>query len=204
MADRNGRAVRFHEDKVRAMGRVSTGVKGMQLDGDDDAVVGMIVVNRPEEETIMVVSENGYGKRSEVADYRVTNRGMKGVKTLNITDKTGRLVAIKNVTDQNDLMIINKSGIVIRLAVAECRVMGRNTQGVRLINLTKKNDVIASVCKVMSSDLEALVEQKSREEWAQNAEAIKKDLNVENNEASAPVDIVDFADEESENEEPQQ
>lgn len=151
LADRNGRAVRFNENTVRAMGRVSTGVRGMRLDEGDDEVVGMVVVNKPEEETIMVVSENGYGKRSQVEDYRVTNRGGKGVKTLNITEKTGRLVAIKVVTDENDLMIINKSGILIRLKVSECRVMGRATQGVRLINLTKKNDVISSVCKVMSS-----------------------------------------------------
>ena len=155
LANRNGRAVRFDEDAVRSMGRVSTGVRGMQLDGDDDQVVGMIIVNNAETETVMVVSENGYGKRSQVEDYRKTNRGGKGVKTFSITEKTGRLVAIKNVTDENDLMIINKSGIAIRLAVSDCRVMGRATQGVRLINLTKKNDVIASVCKVMSSDLEA-------------------------------------------------
>ena len=153
LANRNGRAVRFDENAVRAMGRVSTGVRGMRLDGGDDEVVGMVVVNKPDEETIMVVSENGYGKRSLVEDYRVTNRGGKGVKTLGITEKTGRLVAIKVVTDENDLMIINKSGIVIRLSVKECRVMGRATQGVRLINLTKKNDVIASVCKVMSLSL---------------------------------------------------
>ena len=175
IANRNGRAVRFNENAIRAMGRVVTGVIGMRLDGGDDAVVGMVVVNKPEEETIMVVSENGYGKRSQVEDYRITNRGTKGVKTLNITEKTGRLVAIKNVTDQNDLMIINKSGIVIRLAVSECRVMGRNTQGVRLINLSKKNDVIASVCKVMSSELEAIAEQKSREAFAQNSEAFKSE-----------------------------
>ncbi|MBR4924166.1 MAG: DNA gyrase subunit A [Prevotella sp.] len=175
IANRNGRAVRFNENAIRAMGRVATGVIGMRLDGGDDAVVGMVVVNKPEEETIMVVSENGYGKRSQVEDYRITNRGTKGVKTLNITEKTGRLVAIKNVTDQNDLMIINKSGIVIRLAVSECRVMGRNTQGVRLINLSKKNDVIASVCKVMSSELEAIAEQKSREAFAQNSEAFKSE-----------------------------
>ena len=155
LANRNGRAVRFDEDAVRSMGRVSTGVRGMQLDGDDDQVVGMIIVNNAETETVMVVSENGYGKRSQVEDYRKTNRGGKGVKTFSITEKTGRLVAIKNVTDENDLMIINKSGIAIRLAVSDCRVMGRATQGVRLINLTKKNDVIASVCKVMSSELEA-------------------------------------------------
>ena len=155
MANRNGRAVYFDESTIRTMGRTATGVRGMRLDGDDDAVVGMIVVNDAETETVMVVSETGYGKRSLVADYRRTNRGGKGVKTLNITDKTGKLVAIKNVTDENDLMIINKSGIAIRLAVESFRVMGRATQGVRLINLTKKNDVIASVCKVMHAEPEA-------------------------------------------------
>lgn len=164
LANRNGRAVRFHESHVRAMGRVSTGVRGMRLDEGDDEVVGMVVANKPDTETIMVVSENGYGKRSAIEDYRITNRGGKGVKTLNITEKTGRLVAIKVVTDDNDLMIINKSGILIRMKVSECRVMGRATQGVRLINLTKKNDVIASVCKVMSSDLEAVVEAESRKD----------------------------------------
>lgn len=157
LANRNGRAVRFDEDSIRTMGRVSTGVRGMKLDEGDDQVVGMIVVNNAETETVMVVSENGYGKRSQVEDYRKTNRGGKGVKTFSITEKTGRLVAIKNVTDDNDLMIINKSGIAIRLAVSECRVMGRATQGVRLINLSKKNDVIASVCKVMSAEKEAEV-----------------------------------------------
>lgn len=176
LADRNGRACRFDESNVRTMGRVSTGVRGMMLDDDgEDEVVGMIVVNNPESETVMVVSQSGYGKRSQVEDYRKTHRGGKGVKTLNITDKTGKLVAIKNVTDDNDLMIINKSGIVIRLAVAECRVMGRATQGVRLINLAKKNDVIASVCKVMSSKLEASVEEESRSAWAKTNEEIKSD-----------------------------
>lgn len=190
MANRNGRAVRFDENSIRTMGRVATGVRGMRLDDGDDEVVGMIVVNNPETETVMVVSENGYGKRSQVNDYRVTNRGGKGVKTLSITEKTGRLVAIKNVTDSNDLMIINKSGIAIRLAVAECRVMGRATQGVRLINLSKKNDVIASVCKVMSSELEATVEEESRAQWSQKQENIAEDIssnatlddNNENNE----------------------
>ena len=137
----------------------------MRFDNEDDEVVGMIVVNDAENENVMVVSENGYGKRSEVEDYRKTNRGGKGVKTLNITEKTGRVVAIKNVTDKNDLMIINKSGIVIRLAVSECRIMGRATQGVRLINLAKKNDVIASVCKVMGSELE---NQVKNGEWNNN------------------------------------
>jgi DNA gyrase subunit A len=176
IADRNGRAVRFDERTIRTMGRTATGVRGMRLDEGDDAVVGMIVVNDADKETVMVVSENGYGKRSQVEDYRKTNRGGKGVKTLSITDKTGRLVAIKNVTDDNDLMIINKSGITIRLAVAECRVMGRATQGVRLINLTKKNDVIASVCKVMSSELEATVEEESRAQWVQKTEQFKSDV----------------------------
>ena len=154
----------------------------MQLDDGDDEVVGMIVVNNAEQETIMVVSEKGYGKRSQVEDYRKTSRGVRGVKTLQITEKTGRLVSIKNVTDANDLMIINKSGIAIRLSVAECRVMGRATQGVRLINLTKKNDVIASVCKVMGAELEAQVEQMSRSEWAQKSDSIRRDTQAENTE----------------------
>ncbi len=203
MANRNGRAVRFNEDAIRTMGRVATGVRGMRLDGGDDAVVGMVVVNDPEKESVMVVSENGYGKRSQVEDYRVTNRGTKGVKTLSITDKTGRLVSIKNVTDDNDLMIINKSGIVIRLAVADVRVMGRATQGVRLINLTKKNDVIASVCKVMSSELEATVEEESRTQWEQKTEEIKSDntsVNSADEMNSTDEDdgkelLVDFSDE---------
>lgn len=181
MADRNGRACRFDENTIRTMGRVSTGVRGMRLDEGDDEVVGMIVVNDAETESVMVVSENGYGKRSEVEDYRKTNRGGKGVKTLNITEKTGRLVAIKNVTDQNDLMIINKSGIAIRLAVSECRVMGRATQGVRLINLTKKNDVIASVCKVMSSELEAQVEEENRMQQTANTEVMTSGATSEEN-----------------------
>lgn len=173
LANRNGRAVRFDENAVRAMGRVSTGVRGMQLDGDDDQVVGMIIVNNADTETVMVVSENGYGKRSQVEDYRKTNRGGKGVKTFSITEKTGRLVAIKNVTDENDLMIINKSGIAIRLAVSDCRVMGRATQGVRLINLSKKNDVIASVCKVMSSELEAKLADDQNTTGEQDADAVQ-------------------------------
>ncbi len=176
LANRNGRAVRFDESAVRPMGRVSTGVRGMQLDGDDDQLVGMIIVNDAENETVMVVSENGYGKRSSVEDYRKTNRGGKGVKTIAVTEKTGRLVAIKNVTDENDLMIINKSGIAIRLAVRDCRVMGRATQGVRLINLAKKNDVIASVCKVMSSELE---EKVGEDEKLDDAEPTSPDTTVE-------------------------
>ncbi len=192
LANKNGRAVRFNENTVRAMGRTSTGVRGMRLDGGDDELIGMVVVNDPQNETIMVVSENGYGKRSNVEDYRVTNRGTKGVKTLGITEKTGRLVAIKVVNDDNDLMIINKSGIVIRLAVRECRVMGRATQGVRLINLTKKNDVIASVCKVMSSDLEAVAEEESRANFDKTSEEIRRDnTSVENNGDEVPSDVED-------------
>lgn len=193
LADRNGRACRFDENTIRTMGRVSTGVRGMRLDEGDDEVVGMIVVNDPEKETVMVVSENGYGKRSEVEDYRKTNRGGKGVKTLAVTEKTGRLVAIKNVTDDNDLMIINKSGITIRLAVSDVRVMGRATQGVRLINLTKKNDVIASVCKVMSSEKEAEVEEESRSQWEKTSDQIESDIKGDaatpDAEASEPTKV---------------
>jgi len=183
LANRNGRAVRFNEDQIRAMGRISTGVIGMRLDGGDDEVVGMVCVNDPQTETIMVVSENGYGKRTDIEDYRKTARGTKGVKTLAITEKTGRLVAIKVVTDENDLMIINKSGILIRLKVADVRVMGRATQGVRLINLAKKNDTIASVCKVISQEDEEEVvdEEASREEiFEQPAVDFADDFDSEN------------------------
>ncbi|MCH4155074.1 MAG: DNA gyrase subunit A [Muribaculaceae bacterium] len=150
IANRNGRAIRFDESTVRTMGRNATGVHGMHLDGPDDAVVGMICMQPDTSNTVMVVSEQGFGKRSELEDYRITNRGGKGVKTLNVTDKTGKLVAIKSVNDNNDLVIINKSGITIRLKVADVRIMGRATQGVKLINLEKRNDEIASVCKVQS------------------------------------------------------
>ena len=162
IANRNGRAIRFHESAVREMGRTATGVRGITLDEDgQDEVIGMICIKDPETETIMVVSENGYGKRSDIEDYRKTNRGGKGVKTLNITDKTGSLVAIKSVTDENDLMIINKSGITIRLKVADVRIMGRATQGVRLIDLEKRNDQIGSVCKVASENEEEEVQDEA-------------------------------------------
>ena len=155
IANGNGRAIRFHEAAVRVMGRTATGVRGITLDNDgQDEVVGMICIKDLETESVMVVSEQGYGKRSEIEDYRKTNRGGKGVKTMNITEKTGKLVTIKSVTDENDLMIINKSGITIRLKVADVRIMGRATQGVRLINLEKRNDQIGSVCKVMTESLE--------------------------------------------------
>lgn len=164
IANRNGRAIRFNETAVREMGRTATGVRGITLDADgNDEVIGMICIKDSQKETIMVVSENGYGKRSDIEDYRKTNRGGKGVKTLSITEKTGNLVAIKSVTDENDLMIINKSGITIRLKVADVRIMGRATQGVRLIDLEKRNDQIGSVCKVTSEPEEDVedVEQES-------------------------------------------
>ena len=179
IANRNGRAIRFHESTVRVMGRTATGVRGMTLDEDgQDEVVGMICIKNPETETIMVVSEQGYGKRSELEDYRITNRGGKGVKTMQITEKTGRLVAIKSVTDENDLMIINKSGITIRLKVADVRVMGRATQGVRLINLEKRNDEIGSVCKVTSEAAEENIENLPDEDDA-NTTGIPANENKE-------------------------
>ena len=227
MANRKGRAIRFHESKVREMGRVSTGVKGMTLDGEDDEIIGMVTFkasgknsianmehsasvfdenegvdnetleietevidvetpdadnlneeeideeNRPE--TIMVVSSKGYGKRSAISGYRVTNRGGKGVKTLNITDKTGDLVAIQIVTDENDLMIINQSGITLRLPVAGIRVMGRYTQGVKLIELSKRGETIASVCKVDSDPEKEIEEETEGEPLAQEEEGVVND-----------------------------
>ena len=154
IANRNGRAIRFHESKVRVMGRTAAGVRGMTLDDENDEAIGMVCIKDTEKETILVVSEQGYGKRSKIDDYRITNRGGKGVKTINVTEKTGKLVGIKNVTEENDLMIINKSGITIRMKVADLNVIGRATQGVRLINLEKRNDEIASVCKVVSESEE--------------------------------------------------
>lgn len=177
IANRNGRAIRFHESAVREMGRTATGVRGITLDEDGtDEVIGMICIKNPQEETIMVISENGYGKRSDIEDYRKTNRGGKGVKTLSITEKTGKLVAIKSVTDENDLMIINKSGITIRLHVASVRIMGRATQGVRLIDLEKRNDQIGSVCKVTSE---------SEEENVDNEDPVSVDGIPFNEEGSA-------------------
>ena len=186
MANRNGRAIRFNEENVRSMGRVSTGVRGMQLDDDGDEVVGMICGNKESNETVMVVSEKGYGKRTNIVEkdengniifdengqpndiYRITNRGGKGVKTMNITEKTGKLVAIMSVSDENDLMIINKSGITIRLKVADIRTMGRATQGVRLINLEKRNDEIASVCKVVAEELEEVAAENEESSEIEN------------------------------------
>ena len=181
IANRNGRAIRFHESTVRCMGRTATGVRGITLDEDgQDEVIGMVCIKDPETESIMVVSEQGYGKRSDIDDYRITNRGGKGVKTLNITEKTGKLVAIKTVTDENDLMIINKSGITIRMKVEDVRIMGRATQGVRLINLEKRNDQIGSVCKVESENEESVEEIVDGEDIL-TIEPLEENNNEENN-----------------------
>ena len=181
LANKNGRAIRFHEGVVREMGRTATGVRGMTLDEDgQDEVIGMIVINDAEYENIMVVSEQGYGKRSDVEEYRITNRGGKGVKTLDITEKTGKLVAIKTVTDDNDLMIINKSGVVIRLKVSDVRIQGRATQGVRLINLGKRNDQISSVCKVTTETEEPEVQEAETVEV--DAPVVESPENLEVNE----------------------
>jgi DNA gyrase subunit A len=152
IALKSGKCIRFEESKTRPMGRNASGVRGITLNGPKDEVIGMIAVN-DNDSNVLVVSENGYGKRSDLEDYRITNRGGKGVKTINVTDKTGGLVAIKNVTDEDDLMIINKSGITIRMAVSDLRVMGRATQGVKLINI-KDSDSIAAVAKVMHEEEE--------------------------------------------------
>ena len=177
IANRNGRAIRFHESAVREMGRTASGVRGMTLDEDGmDEVVGMVCIKDKEKETTLVVSEQGYGKRSHIDDYRITNRGGKGVKTLNITEKTGKLVAFLNVTDENDLMIINKSGITIRTKVSDLSIIGRATQGVRLINLGKRNDEIASVCKVLTdSEEQAAADKASGEAREQDQEATNEE-----------------------------
>lgn len=170
LASRGGKAVRFDEKGVREMGRMSTGVRGMTLAGENDEVIGMITTSEDSTDNIMVVSANGYGKRSNLDEYRITNRGAKGVNTLAITEKTGELVAIKSVNDNNDLVIINQSGITLRLAVKDIRVQGRNTQGVKLIDLTKRGDTIASVCKVDSDPAEEVEEQLADEKAEQDAE----------------------------------
>ncbi len=176
MANKNGRAIRFNESVVRTMGRNATGVRGMVLDNESDEIVGMVCVNDAERESILVVSEQGYGKRSAIDDYRVTNRGGKGVRTLNITDKTGKVVAIKSVTEEEDLMIINKSGITLRLRVADIRQAGRATQGVRLIDLKKRNDIISSVCQVPTSTDE---DEEDAEAELYDAEVTSSDNSLE-------------------------
>lgn len=200
LANKNGRAIRFNESTVREMGRTATGVRGMTLDGPDDEIIGMVCGNKDSSETIMVISEKGYGKRTNIVEkdeegnivldengqpndiYRITNRGGKGVRTMNITEKTGKLVAILSVSDDNDLMIINKSGIIIRLKVADLRIMGRATQGVRLINLEKRNDEIASVCKVTSEqeeDAETAENQVETSDEIQDAPAAETENDSE-------------------------
>ncbi len=181
LANKNGRAIRFSETTIRTMGRPATGVKGMTLDGPDDEVVGMICMRTSAEDDVLVVSEQGMGKRSKLDDYRVTNRGGKGVKTMNITEKTGKLIAIKNVNDDNDLVIINKSGIIIRLKVTDLRLMGRATQGVKLINLEKKNDEIASVCKVQSETEEDFDNEENQNIDGENLNEEKDQNTSENN-----------------------
>ena len=201
IANRNGRAIRFHESAVRVMGRTAAGVRGMTLDDDPtDEVVGMVCIKDKEKETILVVSEQGYGKRSDIEDYRKTNRGGKGVKTLNITEKTGKLVTIKNVTEENDIMIINKSGIAIRMKVSDLHVIGRATQGVRLINLEKRNDEIASVCKVLSQTDEEIAKEKAEREASEAR--IKNEHTIENTDfedVSDDMDPMDDSDETTEN-----
>ena len=192
MANRNGRAIRFHESTVRVMGRVSTGVRGMTLDGGDDEVVGMICMQPETTNNVMVISENGFGKRSVLDDYRITNRGGKGVKTINVTEKTGRLVSIKSVNDDNDLVIINKSGITLRIKVADIRVQGRATQGVKIINLEKRNDTIASVCCVDSDpeqeiDSEIIADQMDASDEPQAAVGL--DTESEVTDLSQPEDV---------------
>ena len=177
MALKSGKCIRFNEEKARSMGRGSTGVRGIRLATDKDQVIGMICVDNIESE-VLVVSENGYGKRSKVEDYRTTNRGGKGVKTINITDKTGNLIAIKNVKDGDDLMIINKSGITIRMSVDDMRVMGRATQGVRLINL-KNDDIIAAVAKVEVSDDDEVIDDSQENVSNEENKTENSDVNVE-------------------------
>ena len=189
MANREGRAIRFNEQTVRQMGRVATGVRGMTLSGPDDYVVGMIAMNPDDGHNVMVLSENGFGKRSLLDAYRITNRGGKGVKTMNITDKTGRLVAIKSVTDENDLVIINRSGITLRVRVADISVLGRATQGVRIINLTKRGDEIASVCCVATDPEEEAVEA------IENPEELPADNTLDLPEADEPEDDMPVDDE---------
>ena len=182
MANKNGRAIRFNESVVRTMGRNATGVRGMMLDNESDEIVGMVCVNDAERESILVVSEQGYGKRSAIDDYRVTNRGGKGVRTLNITDKTGKVVAIKSVTEEEDLMIINKSGITLRLHVADIRLAGRATQGVRLIDLKKRNDIISSVCQVPTS---------TDEEDEEIEQVLNEEIDLASNGANENASVVE-------------
>ncbi|MDE5970666.1 MAG: DNA gyrase subunit A, partial [Muribaculaceae bacterium] len=192
LANRNGRAIRFHESKVRQMGRVSTGVNAMKLDNEEDEIIGLVLMHNNDGNNVMVISEKGYGKRSLLDDYRVTNRGGKGVKTMNVSERTGRLVSLLSVNDNNDLVIINKSGITLRLHVADLRVMGRATQGVRLINLDKRGDEIASVCCV------TVDEEAETEEVETNPEELPM---MEDTDAEPEIDEIDIEIEEESDEE---
>jgi len=185
LASRKGKVVRFNENAAKDQGRNTSGVRGIRLQGDDDEVVGMVAVTDPQQETVLVVSENGYGKRSDLEDYRITNRGGKGVKTINVTDKTGELIAIKAVTEKADLMIINKSGIIIRMNVEDLRVMGRATQGVRLIRL-EDGDSIASVAKVeVDEEQEPIIDSVENKEANIESEN-KTETNNENDDGENP------------------
>lgn len=199
LANKNGRAIRFSESKIRQMGRVSTGVRGMTLDGPDDEVIGLITMNPNSPDTILVLSEKGIGKRSALADYRVTNRGGKGVKTINKSDKTGELVAFKSVNDENDLVIINKSGITLRIRMADIPVRGRATMGVKIIDVARRNDVIASACCVPTDpeeEVETLQipgllddnipadELEAQESEMEESEELEDDSEVEGNEGN--------------------
>jgi DNA gyrase subunit A len=196
LANRKGRAIRFSETKVRQMGRVSTGVRGMTLDGDDDEIVGLITMNSTSENTILVLSEHGIGKRSVLADYRVTNRGGKGVKTINMTEKTGELVAFKSVNDENDLVIINKSGITLRIRMADIPVRGRATMGVKIIDVAKRNDVIASACcvptdpeeEVEALQIPGLLDKPLAEDVDLDADADEEEDIAELDDAEEPAD----------------
>lgn len=202
LANRNGRAIRFEENRLRQMGRVSTGVRGMTLDDDNDEVVGLITMPAGSEDTILVLSENGLGKRSLLEDYRITNRGGKGVKTMNINDKTGPLIAFKRVNNDMDLVIINKSGITLRIRVNDIRVQGRATMGVKIIDLAKRNDTLASVCCVPTNpeeEVETLENQDAAEELnLQRDDLTQQEIDRFNKQAD---DSVDFADGKAENEE---
>jgi DNA gyrase subunit A len=199
LALKSGKLVRFEETKTRPMGRTASGVRGITLKDDTDEVIGMVAVNDMNSE-ILVVAENGYGKRSSLDEYRITNRGGKGVKTLNITEKTGNLISINAVTDADDLMIINKSGLTIRMAVEDLRVMGRATQGVKLINI-KGNDSIAAVTKVMKNDVEeTVVDEDGNVIESETIEKVKPVLEILEDEESADEED-DLGDEETEDDE---
>lgn len=186
MANRNGRAIRFHESKVRTMGRVSTGVRGMRLDDDPaDEIVGLITLAADSGETVLTLSEKGYGKRSELDGYRITNRGGKGVRTMNITDRTGHLVAFESVTDDNDLVIINQSGITIRVRVSDIKIAGRATQGVHIINLDKRGDNIASVCCVDTDPEEESTEIEAGDELPEISEIEIEDDTADDTDAES-------------------